>query len=116
MIAELTVGEVIFRGNGEPCPVQRIQPRFGVFSRNFQRAISEWLRAAVQLLQVRGHGLGGGTKQAPQLRFDIDLPFRANLLLRSRGRRAEDSLLGGFDSLDVAALGNLSQSLGQEWI
>src|SRR5205085_6963722 len=109
MIAELAIGEVVFRGNGEPGLVQRIQPRFGVFSRNFQGAISEWLRAAVQLLQVCGHGLSGGTKQAPQLRFDIDLPLGANLRLRGWGRRAEDSLLGGFDSLDVTALGNLSQ-------
>src|SRR5438105_4835908 len=109
MIAELAIGEVVFRGNGEPGLVQRIQPRLGVFSRNFQGAISEWLRAAVQLLQVRGHRLGGRTKQTPQLRFDINLPFRANLLLRSWGRRAEDSLLGSFDSLDIAALGNLSQ-------
>ena len=93
MIAKFRLGEIILRGDGQPRLVERIQPGFGVFSRNAQRAIGKRLSFLIQLLQVRRDRFRRGLEKPPQLRFDIKFPFGADSFLVRLGRRAEDTLL-----------------------
>src|SRR6266403_298653 len=116
MVAQLSIGEIIFGGNDQPGLIKRTQPGVGVFRRNAQGAIGETFFAAVQLLEVTCHGFRRCLKEAPQLRLDIQLPFCANLRFLIICWRAEETLLGGCHALWISARRDLAKKFGKKRI